>query len=323
MTSGKGFAMIFEEALRIILKNTPVLSMEKIHLENSTGRVLGENLYATMPLPPFNRSAVDGYAVRAADTAGGAVTLRCVGLIQAGATFKGNVNPGECVKIMTGASVPPQTDSVVMVEDTRAVDSRHVKLLSSVEKNENIRLCGEDVKKGKRILSKGTVLDTSHISLIASMGRAKIKAVKTPFVAVINTGGELIPPGTKIKENKIYNSNGPLLASLLNKEGFSSRSLGIVKDRVPELKAAIKKGLAYDVLLISGGVSVGDYDFVPTVLEELGVKEIFHKLKIKPGKPLYFGTKKRTLVFGIPGNPVPNFTSYWLFIRPALRKMTG
>jgi molybdenum cofactor synthesis domain len=155
------------------------------------------------------------------------------------------------------------------------------------------------------------------------MGRVKIKAVKTPVVAIINTGGELIPPGTKIQDNKIYNSNGPLLMSLLNQEGFSSRSLGIVIDRVPELKVAMKKGLGSDVLLISGGVSVGDYDFVPTVLEKLGVKKVFHKLQMKPGKPLYFGIKKRTLVFGIPGNPIPNFIVYWLFIHPALRKMTG
>jgi molybdopterin molybdotransferase len=315
--------MYFEKALKVILKNTAVLPLEKVNIEHSINRVLGEDIHAGIAMPPFDKSAMDGYAVLAADTWGKAVILKNIGIIQAGDNFKKLLRTGECIKIMTGAALPPAADSVVMVEKTEPAGCDRVKILQGVKKYENVCRRGEDVEKGEKILSRGTLINPAHLSLIAAAGRAQIKAFGLPTVAILNTGGELVAPGKRIKGKQIYNSNGPMLSALLHREQYEPFSLGMVRDEMAELKAAIRKGLGFDILLISGAVSMGDYDLVPAVLQELGVRKVFHKIKVKPGKPLFFGLGKRTLVFGIPGNPVSNYLAYWLFIQPVLRKMSG
>jgi len=315
----------FEQALDIILKNTTVLSKEKIPVEKSIGRILDEDIFSDINMPPFNKSAVDGYAVIAKDTVSVAykpVKLKCIGIIQAGENFCKKLRLGECVKIMTGAPLPENSDSVIMFEDTKK-SGQYVELKKSVKKNENVCIKGEDIKKGMKILSKGKEISVSDIGLIATVGKSFVEVIKKPQVSVLNTGGEIVSPGNKLSKNKIFNANGPMLLSLLESDNIKPSFLGIVKDKPEQLKKAFTVGLNSDIFLVSGGCSVGDYDIVPNILKSLGVKNIFHKVNIKPGKPILFGKRGKTIVFGIPGNPISNFLSYFLFVQPAIYKMMG
>jgi len=312
----------FEKALSDILKHTKELTTEHVPLGDSVGRTLMEDIYSKIDMPPFNKSAMDGYTLKAADAKEIPAKLKSIGSIQAGQTFLKKVKFGECAKIMTGAGLPKDTNSVVMVENTQQFEDR-VKITKGVKKWENVCFKGEDIKRGQKVLGKGMVISTSDVALLATVGKDFVKVTRKPKVAVLNTGGEIIPLGRKLGKGKIYNSNGPQLLTLLKSDRISSRYLGIAKDRPEALTKAIQEGLKYDILLVSGGVSMGDYDIVPDILENLKVKKIFHKVNIKPGKPLFFGTRGGGIVFGIPGNPVSNFLTYYLFIRPALRKMMG
>lgn len=313
----------FEEALSMILKNTDTLPAGKVPVDESMGRMLQEDVHSKIEMPPFDKSAVDGYAVSALDVKSAPARLKCLGLIQAGESFGRRLARGECVKIMTGAPMPKGADSVVMVEDSRQ-QGECVELFTPAEKWENVCLRGEDLKKGQKILKKGIKISSSHVAILATIGMPLVKVSGSPRVAILNTGGEIVPLGKKLGKNKIYNSNGPMLSALLKADGIEPRFLGIAKDNARDLKKEIGRGLDADVLLISGGVSMGDYDLIPDVLRKLGIKKIFHKVKIKPGKPLFFGRRKKgPLVFGIPGNPVSNFLAYLIFVRPALNKMMG
>jgi len=313
--------MTFAQALKKILDNVLILKKEVV-LENSLGMVLAEDIYSEISMPPFNKSAMDGYAVIAEDIRNSPEKLRCIGLIQAGGSFRRKIAPGECVKIMTGAAMPKGADSVVMIEDTLIL-GKYVEIKGAVRKWQNVCFKGEDIQKGKKVLEENRVISTACIALLAAVGKDIVKVIKRPKVTILNTGGEIVPPGRKLSRGQIYNSNGPQLTALLKSDGIDSIYLGIAKDKPKELMQAVKKGLKSDIFLISGGVSMGDYDFVPGVLKRAGVKEIFHKVNIKPGKPLFFGKKAETLIFGIPGNPVSNFLTYQLFIRPAVYKMSG
>ena len=312
----------YEQALENILKNTRTLPEEKVLTEESLGRVLYEDIVSAIEMPAFDRSAMDGYALNHLDAEKVPVKLKCIGLIQAGDVFTKKLKRGECVKIMTGAQVPENADSVVMVEYTRRTE-KGVEILKVAPKGENIFFQGEDFKKGQLVLEQGTKILPSHIGILATVGRKFVKVIGKPKAAVLNTGGEIVSLGYKLGRNKIYNSNGPMLQALLESDGILPVRLGIAKDNSRELKKKIKKGFAADILLISGGVSMGDYDLVPGILEELGVKKIFHKVNIKPGKPVFFGTRNKTVIFGVPGNPVSNFTAYHIFIRPVIQKMMG
>ncbi len=312
----------YESALRKILENSRKLAAKQLKLEDSVGRISGENIYSGLEMPPFDKAAMDGYALKSSDLKNLPGKLRCIGLIQAGDVFGKKVQQGECVKIMTGAPLPAGADCVVMVEYTQQCGD-WVEILKAVRKYENVCRRAEDLKLGEKVLTQGTIISSSQVAVIAAVGRSSLKVYAGPKVAVLNTGGEIVPPGIKLGRNKIYNSNGPMLEALLKSDKINPWSLGIAKDKVKDLKAAIRKGLNSDILLISGGVSMGDFDLVPEVLSSLGVRTIFHKVRIKPGKPLFFGKRGKTLVFGIPGNPVSNFLAYLVFIRPAVYKMLG
>jgi molybdopterin molybdotransferase len=310
----------FKEAVKTVLRHARPLPAVQTRIEEAVGRALLEDVHSGMDMPPFNKSAVDGYAVRAADLVGGR-ELRCSGLIQAGDSFKGKMCAGECIKIMTGAPVPAGADAVVMVEFTSERDGL-VTFKGSIKKGTNIARRGEDIKKGQKILSRGIVIKISHIAVLAAVGRGHVRTGALPKVSLINTGGEIVPPGAKLAGNRIYNSNGPMLSAMLKTDKICAAPV-IVRDDAKKMRAALSRALKADMLLISGGVSMGDYDLVPAVLKSLGVREIFHKVRVRPGKPLFFGVKGRTLVFGIPGNPVANFMAYLAYIRPAIRKMGG
>lgn len=312
----------YEKARKLVLNNVRILATEQVRIEDVIGRVLAENISSPLEMPPFTKSAMDGYAVRAEDVRKSLVVLRLSGVIQAGDTFRQKLKAGECVKIMTGAALPYGADAVVMVENT-AADNEKITIKRFVKKGENVCRKGEDICKGERLLRNGQLLSAAEIALLATIGRHQIKVRKRPEVAIINTGGEIVSPGKKLGRNKIYNANGPLLVSLLRRHGVDPQFLGIVKDDSEQLTRVIKQGLRSDVLLISGGVSMGDYDFIPQVLKKLKVKGIFHKVRLKPGKPFFFGRKGKCSVFGLPGNPVSNFLAYFLFVAPTLKKMQG
>ncbi len=312
----------YEQALQEILRHARRIAARKTPIEDAVGRILAEDIFSRIDMPPFDKSAMDGYALRSFDTTNIPVQLKCLGTIQAGEVFNQSLKPCCCIKIMTGAPIPQGADSVAMVEDTLQHESQ-VLVKRSVKPGENVCVKAEDIAKGSKLFSKGKLISISDIALLATIGRSFVKTIGSPSVAVLNTGGEIIPVGKKLPQNKIYNSNGPQLCALLRSDGISPHYLGIAKDEPAILKKMISQGLKCDIVLISGGVSMGDYDLVPAILKQMGVTELFHKVNIKPGKPLFFGIKNRKLIFGIPGNPVSNFVAYQIFIRPAIRKMMG
>lgn len=308
----------FEEAMETVLRNARPLPPALTPVELAVGRALLEDVRSGTDMPPFDKSAVDGYAVRAAAVKPGAA-LRVRGLLQAGEGFKGRLGRGECVKIMTGAPVPPGADAVVMVEYSSGKDGL-VSFSKGIAAGGNIARRGEDIRKGQTVLRRGTVIGPEHIAVLAAAGRAAVRTGALPSVSLVNTGGEIVPPGRPLGRNRIYNSNGPMLAALLRSDGIAAAPV-IVRDDARALKAALAAALKSDIVMISGGVSMGDYDLVPGILKSLGVKKLFHTVRVRPGKPMFFGVKGRRLVFGIPGNPVANFLAYHAYIRPAIRKM--
>ncbi len=312
----------FELALKKIIKNTYVQPAENVKIEDSPGRVLEEDVYSALEMPPFDKAAMDGYALKASESGNLAKKLRCIGLIQAGDIFDKRVKNNECVKVMTGSPLPAGVDSVVMVENT-IESAGFVKILKPARKGENICFKGEDIKRNQKVIQRRTIISPIHVAVLAAVGKRVVKVTSRPKVAILNTGGEIVVPGERLGKNKIYNSNGPMLEALLKSDGICPYLLGIAKDNKEELKKKIRIGLQSDILLISGGVSMGDYDLVPEALRSLGVQKIFHKVNIKPGKPLFFGVKDKTIVFGVPGNPVSNFVTYLIFIRASLYKAMG
>ncbi len=329
----------FEKALQEVLSRTRKLGMKSIPLKKAIGSVLAEDIRAKFDVPLFHKSAMDGYAVCAKDLKFAPIDLRCLGTVSAGGFYPGRVKKGECVKIMTGSPLPEGADSVVMVEFTKNSPlssilplegggnrwgCNSVRILCRVSKGENVCLKGEDIEKGEIVLKKGTLIRAPEVAILAMLGRSRVKVYRKPTVSILCTGDELIEPGHRLlKFSHIYNSNGPMLCSLLTSMNIENQYLGIAKDKARDLKKKIKEGLKVDLFILSGGVSMGEYDFVPEVLRNCGVKIVFHKVAMKPGKPILFGTKGKTLIFGVPGNPVATYLSFLLLIKPAIEKMIG
>jgi molybdopterin molybdotransferase len=269
---------------------------------------------------------MDGYAVRAADTrpAGGtgAVELEVTEDLPAGRISRKVLGPGQAVRIMTGASLPRGADAVVMVEDTDKTDGR-VRVLRPVGQGDNIGEAGEDVKKGDLVLEKGDLIGPAEVGMLAALGHALVRVARRPEVAVIATGDEIVEPGRKTRPGQIRNSNGHALRALALEAGAKAVYLGIARDKNSSLKLKIQKARKADILVLSGGVSVGDYDLVKEELRGLGVRPVFWRVRIKPGKPVFFGLHGRQLVFGLPGNPTSAMVTFHLFVRPAIDKMLG
>ena len=316
-----------EEVIEIIGK-VPIRRREPVGtwLWRGGGFVLAEAVTTSRDIPPFHRAAMDGYAVRAEDVREVPCRLEVVGLRAAGDNSHIKISPGQCVKIMTGAAAPEDADAVVMIEDTESEDpDTHTTILKSVKAWDNIAQRGEDAAAGAVVLEAGQKLTAAALSVAAGVGRSTVRVYPKPRVSILPTGDELLEPGTVLTEaqpHTIYNSNATLLAGLLGQSQLgTARYLGIRKDNRGELAHAIENGLTDDMLILTGGVSKGDYDYAHEVLASCGVQVHFHGLKIKPGRPLFFGsTDQGAYVFGLPGNPVVCFHE---FVAPLLRRLSG
>ncbi|MFQ6067149.1 MAG: gephyrin-like molybdotransferase Glp, partial [bacterium] len=315
-----------EEALEIVLSQVKVLSAERVNLLSSLGRTLAEDVCADFDIPGFDRAAMDGYAVISKDLDSASKkrpeVLEVIADLPAGGSTKERVRRGKAVKIMTGAPMPQGADAVVMAEDTEK-DHRKVKVFRSVGPQENVSFAGEDVKKGELILPQSSLIRPAEVAMLASLGRRNVLVRTKPRVAILSTGDELVEVGGTLERGEIYDSNSFALFSQVLLSGGEPYRLGIARDKKEDLLARIKEGLSYQILILSGGVSVGDYDLVIDVLREAGVKMLFWKVAVKPGKPTFFGIRKDTLVFGLPGYPVSSMVNFENLVRPAIFSMLG
>lgn len=315
-----------EEARQQMLNTIPVLPVEKRGILEASGYVLAEPLRAAENIPPFDNSAMDGYAVRAADVKHASdqnpVTLSVVETIAAGVAPTRSVGAGEAARIMTGAMVPPGADAVVMQEATHR-DGGTVRILDSVEPAENIRFIGESVENGQQVMERGTPLRPPEISMLAALNCGTVNIHRKPRVAIVSTGDELTPLGVPLAPGKIRDSNRYGLYAQVQEAGGEPIDMGIAPDDAAETERIFRAALAdADALVTSGGVSVGEHDVVKNVLEKLG--EInFWRVAMKPGKPQAYGIADGKPIFGLPGNPVSSLVVFELFVRPALLKMAG
>lgn len=313
-----------EEALGIVLTNLPERRAEQVPFQSALGCVLAENLVATGNVPPFHRSALDGYAVIAADVGEAPVELKIAGESRAGGGMPGRLVAGQAMSIMTGAPVPEGADAVQMVEQCRnSPDGKKVTILKPVRAYENVAPCGSEAKAGEIVLEAGHYVGPAEIAVMATFGYSQVKVWKKPSVAVFATGDELVEYDHVPRLDQIRNSNAHCLSSQLRLLQIEADYLGIARDDKEELRQMMLSGLERDVLIISGGVSMGEYDFVQDVFRDLGLEILFSKVAIKPGKPTVFARSANSLVFGLPGNPVSALVTFECFVRPALGRLCG
>jgi molybdopterin molybdotransferase len=308
-----------DEALQSILARSQPLASESVALHDAHGRVLAESARAAIDLPPFPSSAMDGYAIRAADAPG---TLRIAGHAAAGRPVTAPLASGEAVGIATGGVVPDLADAVVPIEHVVASDDS-VDIRADVPVGANVRPRGGDVQAGAELVPAGTRLTAAHLGALAAAGVAEVVCGRRPLVRVLTTGSELRSAGEPLAAGEIYESNGVMLQVALAATGAVVERLPAVPDDDAAHRAAIAEGLEADVLVTSGGVSVGPHDLVRRIERELGVEEVFWGVAMRPGKPLSFGVRGTTLVFGLPGNPVSSLVGSLLFVRPALLALQG
>ena len=313
----------FAEARTLVLSAVKALPAETVPLARALGRTLARDVKAREPVPPFTKATMDGYAVRAADTIPApAVELTIVEDLPAGRLSRRALGPMQAARIMTGAPLPDAADAVVMVEDTEPSD-RGIVVRRAVRPGDNIGLAGEDLKKGETALERGVLLGPAEIGMRAAVNLSRVPVVRRPEVAVIATGDEIVEPGAKKRCGQIRNSNGPALAAMAVRAGAVARYLGIARDRSAVLAAKLARAGSADVIVLSGGVSVGDHDLVKEELRAAGVRPVFWRVRIKPGKPVFFGRRGRQLVFGLPGNPTSAMVTFLLFVEPTLAGMLG
>jgi len=308
-----------EEALACILGRSRPLSSETVPLEHSVGRVVAEPALARADLPPFPSSAMDGFAVRGAETPG---TLPVSLRVAAGSPFTGPLESGSAAAIATGAAVPEGADTIVPVEQA-VEENGHVRIAEPARAHAHIRPRGGDVREGAVVVPAGVRLGPAQIGALAASGVADIRCFRRPRVSVIATGSELRAPGDTLEPGQIFESNRPTIAAVLEASGAEVDLLPVVRDEEAAHRAALERGLAADVLVSSGGVSMGPHDLVRRVAAGLDVEELFWGVAVKPGKPLSFGVRNETLVFGLPGNPVSSLVGALVFVRPALLALQG
>jgi len=323
----KHMTVSIEEAQRIILNSIIPLDAEAVSLMESYNRVLSDDVISDVMIPPVDDSAMDGYAVIAEDTREAArdnpVRLRIAGEIQAGGSAAGkHLERGTAIRIMTGAPLPSGADSVIKFEDIEE-DSDHVIIHDEAVKLRNCRIAGESIRKGDLLLQKGDRLSTADVGILASLNCSTVNVYKQPTVSIISTGDELIEVGDVIQDGRIRNVNAYTLYSEVRKYNALPEYLGIAKDTLKDTKEIFIKALKSDVVISTGGVSMGKYDFVKEIFGDLNIEMLFERVNVKPGGPCTFGKKGNKLIFGLPGNPVSTLTSFIQFVRPALLKLMG
>jgi molybdenum cofactor synthesis domain-containing protein len=314
-----------DEALRLLLSKVHLLDTETINFSDALGRVLAEDVASNNDNPPFDRAAMDGYAVKAENTFGASQTnpiyFDVVGEVSVGTQPKIEIKNFQAIKIMTGAAIPNGADAVVMFEYVKE-RGKKIEVLKPVTPGKNVSLKGEDVRKGEVLLRKGREIKPHDIGMLAAIGKTKIKVYRKPLVGIISSGEELIKPGTKLEKGKIYDVNTYSLSALVESTGARSIRLGIVSDEREKMKKAIKKALRHDAIILSGATSVGKKDIFPDIVEEMG-KVLVHGVAMRPGEPTGFGMIEEKLVFMLPGYPVASIVGFSVFVRPALEKMQG
>ncbi len=315
-----------EEALKRIVDSFSPLGLEKVSILDALGRVIGEDIYAGRAIPPKDHSAMDGYALRSVDTRGTSpgnpVILDVIDDIPAGAIPKRRIEAGQAARIMTGAPLPEGADAVVRMEDTRQEEERVV-LLAGASKGQDIRHAGEDMRIGEKVISRGEIIRPAEVGMLASLGRSFISIYQRPLVAIIATGDELAEIDEPPSPWKIVGSNSYSLAALVRECGGIPLQVGIAKDLREDLLAKFRAAMRADIILSSGGVSVGDYDLVKELMKEAGNRMQFWQVAMKPGRPLAFGSLGDIPIVGLPGNPVATVVCFEQFIRPAILKMMG
>ncbi|WP_044186931.1 gephyrin-like molybdotransferase Glp [Hyalangium minutum] len=325
MSAGSELLPVEDARARALALATP-LPPEWVRLEEALGRALGAELIAQRTLPPWDNSAMDGYAVRSADLTGPLPVRLAVGeTIHAGSTPRIEVRPGTCARIMTGAPLPPGADAVVMQERTQPVQSPEgpsVEILEAVSASNFVRPRGEDARAGTPLLTQGTPLGIPELGLIIAQGMMTVPVPRRPRVAILSTGDELCR-ADEAPEGRIVDTNAPSLALAVMRAGGLPTLLGIARDTQEEVSARLADAQSFDVVISSAGVSVGEKDFVKAALQEQGVELNFWRVAIKPGKPLVVGRRGGTLYFGLPGNPTSSLVTFELFVRPVLRRLQG
>jgi molybdopterin molybdotransferase len=311
--------LTLDEAIARVLERAEPLPSEDVPVRDALGRVLAEDARALVDLPPFPSSAMDGFAVRTADTPG---TLRIVGRIAAGRPATESLAPGEAMAIATGGVVPAEADAVIPIEYVVEHDNK-VDIREPVREGASVRPRGGDVAAGEVVIPRGTRLGPPQLGALAAAGLVDVSCARRPRVAVLTTGTELRRPGEPLGLGEVYEANGLLLRAALTSAGALTDELEPVEDDEAAHREALERGLAADVLVTSGGVSVGPHDLVRRIEADLGVEEVFWGVAVKPGKPVSFGVRDRTLVFGLPGNPVSTLVGAELFVRPALLALQG
>jgi len=319
-----GALLSFEEAKKIVEKNIkPLDRVETVDIDDAVGRVLAGDFMATLDTPPFNRSAMDGYAVRAEDTFGAGQmnpnVLEMVGTIHAGDTPKKTVAAGQCIQIATGAMMPDGADAVVMVEDTEVEDGR-VKIFKATYPKANVGKLGEDIKAGESVLKQGALLDAGKVGVLTSQGITEVKVYEKPRVAILPSGEEIAEIGSELKPGQLYDINSHTIASVVKENGGIPVRMGIVGDTKEDIRTKIGAALDNDLVVISGGSSVGERDLLVGVLEDWG-EVLFHGIQIRPGKPTLFAIVEDKPLFGMPGYPTACLNNSYLFLLPVIRKM--
>ncbi len=318
-----------DEALREVLKRAAPLPPRLCDALEAVGCLLAEDVSADLDLPPFDKALVDGYAVRAGEVESGTRRFTIGEEIAAGQTPKRDLGAGEAALIMTGAPIPQGADAVVMIEHTKQLGPDVVIDDGDVRPGMNVLRQGRELKTGEVVLRRGDRLNASRIGLLASVGRTQVQTIPRPIVRIVPTGDELVDARQKPGPSQIRNSNAAMLAALTQRFGGVPTVLPIANDDRKILHQSLEDGLEADVLIVTGGVSAGNRDLVPDTLESLGVERVFHKIKVKPGKPLWFGVgspkgaQSGPLVFGLPGNPVSGIVGFLLFVRPAIAALIG
>jgi molybdopterin molybdotransferase len=315
------------EALAHVLAGVKTLDSETVDLRQASGGTLAHAIAAHITQPPFDASAMDGYAVRAEDCTTIPCTLTVIGQAAAGAAFGGELKSGQAVRIFTGAPVPRGADAIVIQEDTHTPDRTHVTILESAQRGQNIRPRGQDFKSGQELLKAGQQLGPRSILLAAAGGHAFLPVVRRPIVAILATGDELVEPGQVLKDGEIYTSNSYGIAALVEAAGGTAKILGVAKDNLQSLATKIRDAQDADILVTTGGASVGDHDLVRPALETAGAKLDFYKIAMRPGKPTFFGSRPISShtqrILGLPGNPVASLIGARVFLVPLIAKLLG